>query len=480
MKIYDKIVDLGKRRGIMYPSFEIYGGLSGFVDYGPIGSRIKQNIEDLLRRHYIVSDGCFEVQCPTVSPEDIWIASGHVGSFSDLLVECEKCGEAFRADKLLDEINIASEGKPPEQVKALMDENNIICPKCKGTFCDPYEYDLMFSTSVGTGAKKKTAYLRPETAQTTYLAFKRYWEYARKRLPFGVMQIGHSFRNEISPKQGMIRLREFNQAEIQYFLDPRDKSAPNLADFDRKVTIQDRQDIVHEDVSIVNAVETGMIKIPFLAYQLAKAMKVFEDMGIYGTRLRLRQHRDDEKAFYSSDTWDVEYESEAFGKIELVGISDRGEYDLGRHNEHSGSDMRVSFEGEKFIPHVIEVAYGVDRPFYCVLESCYRQEEDRSLFSFPTSVAPFRAAVFSLVKKSGIKEKAEDVFNKLKDQGVFVIVDHAGSIGKRYARADEIGIPVCVTCDYDTLSEGTVTIRDRDSKEQKRISVDELIDEIRG
>jgi len=477
--MYDKISDVGKRRGIMYPSFEIYGGLSGFVDYGPVGSRIKQNIEDLFRRSYVVDDGCFEVQCPTVSPEDVWVASGHVGSFSDLLVECVKCGEAYRADKLLEDVGVAAEGKPPEQVKSLMDENGISCPKCKGGFSDPYEYDLMFGTSVGTGARRKTAYLRPETAQTTYLAFKRLWEYARRRLPFGVIQIGHSFRNEISPRQGMIRLREFNQCEIQYFLDPESKEAPRLAEVDSSVTIQDKNEKVHE-TTIVSAVADGLISIPFLAYQLGRAMKVFAAMGIDPARLTLRQHRDDELAFYSSDTWDVEYVSEAFGKVELVGIADRGEYDLKQHMDHSKEDMRISYEGNKFVPHVIEVAYGVDRPFYCVLESCYREEEERSFFSFPPDIAPFRVGVFSLVKKDGIREKAEDVFAGLRDAGLFATVDHAGSIGKRYARADEIGIPYCVTVDYDTKEDGTVTLRERDSKEQRRVPIEELVSVLRG
>ena len=477
--INDSISDIGKRRGFMYPSFEIYGGLSGFFDYGPMGSRIKQNIEDLLRRHYVVRQGCFEVQCPTISPEDVWIASGHVGSFSDLVVECQKCKNAYRADKLLDEVGEPAEGKPPEQVKALMRKHGISCPKCGSEFEDPYKSDLMFETSVGSKNSRKVAYLRPETAQTTYLSFKRYWEYARKKLPFGIIQIGHSFRNEISPRQGMIRLREFKQAEIQFFMDPGQKADKVGGIGDRKVTIQDKKDRIHEDIFICEAIDCQMIGIPFLAYQLAKSMDIFEGMGINPKRLRLRQHRKDELAFYSSDTWDVEYESESFGKIELVGIADRGDYDLGRHMQHSGMDMRVSYGGEKFIPHVIEVAYGIDRPFYCILESCLKNDGERSLFEFPTSIAPYRAAVFSLVKKGGLREKADDIHSRLVDQGVHSMADHAGSIGKRYARADEIGIPLCITVDYDTLCDGTVTIRDRDTKQQKRISTDELLQEIR-
>lgn len=473
--MYDKILDISKRRGIVYPSFEIYGGVSGFIDYGPVGSRIKQNIEDLLRRHYVVADGCFEVQCPTVSPEEVWIASGHVKSFADLMVECEKCKEGFRADKLVEE----AEGKPADVVCRLLEEKGIVCPECKGRLSKPFAYNLMFGTSVGTGTKRKTAYLRPETAQTTYLAFRRLWEFARRKLPFGVIQIGHSFRNEISPRQGMIRLREFNQAEIQYFCDPQDKSAPRFPEVSgRKVRITDKADKVWE-ITIGEAFEQKIIPLQFIAYQLGKAMSVFEDMGVDGKRLVLRQHRDDERAFYSSDTWDVEYLSDVFGRIELVGIADRTDYDLSQHMKQSKEDMQVNVEGRKFIPHVVEVAYGVDRPIYCVLESCYREEGERAYFSFPRKVAPYAAGVFSLVKKDGIAEKADEVFNGLKDAGLYVFVDHAGSIGKRYARTDEIGVPYSITIDYDTLQDGAVTVRERDSKDQERIKISDLIGYLR-
>jgi glycyl-tRNA synthetase len=471
---YDKILDISKRRGIVYPSFEIYGGVGGFIDYGPVGSRIKQNIEDLLRRHYVVADGCFEVQCPTVSPEEVWIASGHVKSFADLMVECQKCKEGYRADKLLAEVGVEAEGKKADEVAAMMAEKGIKCPECGGPLSHPFAYNLMFGTAVGTGSKRKTAYMRPETAQTTYLAFRRLWEFARRKLPFGVIQIGHSFRNEISPRQGMIRLREFNQAEIQYFMDPQDKPAPRFAEVaSRAVKITDKNGKIWE-TTISEAHNGGIIPLKFIAYQLGKAMAVFEDMGIDGSRLTLRQHREDERAFYSSDTWDVEYVSDVFGRIELVGIADRSDYDLTQHMKQSREDMQVNVEGRKFVPHVVEVAYGVDRPIYCVLESCYREEGDRAFFAFPKRTAPYIAGVFSLVKKDGIDSKAEEVFTLLKDAGLYVLLDHSGSIGKRYARADEIGVPYCITVDYDTMQDGTVTLRERDTKGQTRVNIQEL------
>ncbi|MBU0762512.1 MAG: glycine--tRNA ligase, partial [Candidatus Altiarchaeota archaeon] len=450
---YDRILDIGKRRGIVYPSFEIYGGLSGFIDYGPVGSRIKQNIEEVLRRHYIVGLGCYEVQCPTVSPEEVWIASGHVGGFADVMVECMKCSEAYRADKLLEETGVNAEGKPVEDIKGLLVEGGIKCQACKGELGEPFKYNLMFQTSCGTGKRRKTSYLRPETAQTTYLAFRRLWEFARRRLPFGVIQIGHSFRNEISPRQGMLRLREFNQAEIQFFTDPQDNAMCTEDDlYDVAVKITDKKDSSWE-LSIREAYRKGMIDNVFIALQLGKAIEVFTDMGVDARRLTLRQHREDERAFYSSDTWDVEYVSDVFGNIELVGIADRSDYDLSQHMKASKQDMQVNVDGRKFVPHVVEVAYGIDRPIYCVLESCYAEESDRAYFRFPKAVAPYLAGVFSLVKKDGLKESADEVFDMLRKKGVYVFVDHAGSIGKRYARADEIGVPYSVTVDYDTLKD---------------------------
>lgn len=476
----EKLADISKRRGFTYPSFEIYGGVSGFVDYGPMGVRVKKNIEDRMRRAYVVGQGCLELECPTLSPEDVWVASGHVDSFMDLMVECGKCGEGYRADKLLADVGVEAEGKPAKEVGELLSAKKISCLKCKGPLSEPFEFKTMFATTIGTGRNSRTGYLRPETAQSTYLPFRRLWEYARRRLPFGVIQVGHSFRNEISPRQGMIRLREFNQAEIQFFMDPQDKVA---GDFDRvrdmKVRIRDKNDKEFE-MTVGEAYDKGVITIQFLAYQLAVAMEFFVGIGIDGGRLTLRQHGDDERAFYSSDTWDVEYASESYGRIELVGIADRTDYDLTQHMKASKQDMQVSFDGRKFTPHVIEVAYGIDRPFYCVLESCLREEGDRTYFSFPADIAPYTCGVYSLVKKDGLLEKAEEVGRMLREAGLYVYTDHAGSIGKRYARADEVGVPYCATVDYESLEDGKVTVRDRDTKEQKRVLIEDLPAMLRG
>lgn len=475
--MYSKILDISKRRGIVYPSFEIYGGVSGFYDYGPIGKLIKNNIENLIRNHYLIDENCYEIESPTLSPKDIWVASGHIENFTDLITECTKCGEPYRADHLVEaDLNISCDGMNLRQIQEIIDENNICCPKCKSQLDKIYDYNLMFRTFVGPGKYKLESYLRAETAQGTYISFKRLWEIARRKLPLGVFQIGHSFRNEISPRQGMIRLREFNQCEVQFFVEPDKKEHENFPGISKiKVKILDKDDN-EIDMTLGEAYAKGIIKIQMIAYFLGISLKLFEQIGINPEKLRLRQHKDDEKAFYSQDTWDIEFLSEAFGRIELVGISDRTDYDLTSHQQLSKQKMEVNIEGKKFIPHVIEIAYGIDRPFYCVLESSLREDERGIWFSFPKETAPYLVSLFPLVRKDGIPEKALEIYELLKNNKIYCSYDAAGSIGRRYARADEIGVPCCITVDHQTLEDGTVTLRNRDTKEQERYKVEDLIE----
>ncbi len=460
----------------MYPSFEIYGGVSGFYDYGPMGSRVKKNIENLIRKYYVVDEQCFEVECPNLSPEPIWVASGHLKSFTDLMTECLKCGEPYRGDHLVEEHSkISCDGMGVAELEEIIKKENICCPKCGGKLDSLYNYNLMFQTFVGPGKNKEAVYLRPETAQTTYLAFRRLWEFSRKKLPFGVLQIGKSFRNEISPRQGMLRLREFNQAEIQYFVDPEIKESPRFSEVSAtRVKIVDKNEKELE-MTLGEAVEEKIISIQLIAYFLGKSLQLFSDMGIDPMRLRLRQHKEEERAFYSTDTWDIEYLSELFGKIEILGISDRTDYDLSSHMSLSKQDMNVSFDGRKFVPHVVEIAYGIDRPFYCVLESSFTEDEKRAYFAFPEDIAPYRCGVFPLVKKDGVPEKALEVFNKLKEKGLYVFYDQSGSIGKRYARADEIGVPFCVTVDYESIKNDLFTVRVRDTKDQIQVDFEGVL-----
>ena len=482
--VKEKVMDVSLRRGFVWPAFEIYGGAKGFYDYGPMGALLKRNIEELIRREYVIDQGCLEVSCPTVTPQDVWIASGHIKSFADIIVECEKCGEPYRADHLVAEhVNIQTDGMSIADIKKHIGEAKIVCPKCKGHLGEPYTYNLMFGTSIGPGKTKVQAYLRPETAQTTYLPFRRLWATGREKLPMGVMQIGRSFRNEISPRQGMLRLREFTQAEIQFFMDPENKSSDRVSEVrDIKCRVWHKALQVAgkeaEVMTIGEAMDKGIIKIPMIAFCLGKAWRVFEKMGIDHARLQMRQHKDDERAFYSSDTWDIEFLSADYGRVEMIGISDRTDYDLMAHQNLSKQDMSVSKDGRKFVPHVVEVAYGIDRPVYCTLESCFVEEtgeKERTYFKFPNDIAPYKVAVFPLVNKDGVDTKAREVFNVIRDAGMFVQWDSSGSIGRRYARADEIGIPYCVTIDYDTLKDEAVTIRDRDSMKQERVKISELV-----
>lgn len=464
----EELMGLLKKRGFAFPSFEIYGGVRGFYDYGPQGVRLKKNVEDMVRRHYVASMGCLEVECNTLGPEDVYKASGHVDSFADAVVECVKCGQSYRADHLIEEdTGVNMEGKGLDELAA--ETAKIPCPNCRGSLGMPYQYNMMFKTSVGPGKNRLTAYLRPETAQTTYLDFPRLWEYARKKLPFGVLQIGRSYRNEISPRQGMLRLREFSQAEIQCFLDPEDLNWMELGRLENlSVRMLDGQDRKHE--STVGEAFPDLIPYQPIAYHLASAWTLFTSMGIDEERLRLRQHRLDERSFYSRDTWDIEYMSGEFGWIEMVGVAYRTDYDLTQHIEASGKNMGVNVEGRRFTPHVVEVAFGIDRPAYCILES----SRDERGFGFPMEIAPYKAGVFPLVKKDGIAEKAYEVHEMISSTGVYCFYDKSGSIGKRYARADEVGVPYCITVDYDTLEDETVTVRKRGDKSQERVEIKKL------
>lgn len=481
MKIYEKILDIAKRRGLFYPSCEIYGGISGFYDYGPIGTRIKKNVEDMIRKAYLIEEygnfPCFEIECPTLGIEDVWNASGHVKNFSDFIVECSVCKEPFRADHLVEEsLKISCDGMNANQLNELIKKNHLKCKKCGGELGKVYNYNLMFRTEIAPGKNKRIGYMRPETAQSTYIAFKRLWEISRKKLPFGILQIGKSYRNEISPRQYIIRLREFTQAEMELFTYPDDKFEYLNLKEDAAIKIIDKNDKIYK-ISIKEAHNQGIIKNKAIAYFLQKSVNLFVRMGIDGKRLQLRQHKDTERAFYSKDTWDVEFMSE-LGRIEIVGIADRGNYDLTQHQAYSNESMEIFWNNKRFVPNVIEVAYGIDRPVYCIVESCYVEEKDkkgkeRVYFKFPPEISPY-VCVFPLMAKDKLPEKAKEVIDVLKKANIYTFYDESGSIGRRYARADEIGVSYAITVDYESLEDDTVTVRFRDTREQKRVKIDEL------
>ncbi len=469
------------------PSPEIYGGLSGFYEYAPLGKLLKNNVEREIRRVF-QQHRFWEVECPTVLPAAVWKASGHLGNFTDPLIKDIK-GKVYRADTLVEE-QLRERGLSPEQLLsspteerllALIKEHKLTAPD--GTPLEPSitSHNLMMQTRIGLDTE---AYNRPETATTTYLSFQRYFDFFRKKLPFGVFQIGKAYRNEISPRQFTLRLREFTQAEAQLFIFGDQKNA--FHDFASVATDtlplwsadDQAQGAPPQQLSVAEARKKGLLKNDAYAYMLAVTHRLFLAMGIPPDQLRLRQHGPDEKAFYADDAWDVEVALRSFGWTELCGVHDRTDYDLTQHQRHSKKQLAVSDEThKKELPHIIEIAFGVDRVLFAILDHYYNPQaadEGKGGLRLPPRLAPITAAVYPLVKKDGMPEEAKAIYEQLAQEFI-TIYDAAGSIGRRYLRAAQQAIPYCITVDGDTLTDGTVTIRDRDTEEQKRVKKDQLI-----
>lgn len=486
--IYGKVMEIATRRGFIWPSAEIYGGISGFYDYAPLGRLLALHIQDKLREHYLFGEGFVEIDSATISPQDVFVASGHVDGFGDRMAECTKCGEPYRVDHLISEqTKIDTDGMGIAELDKLMKKHKVVCPKCKSYLGDIWDFNLMFKTEIGPGKNRVVGYLRPETAQGIFYNFKRLFEYGRRKLPFGVLQIGKAYRNEISPRQGMLRLREFNQAEVEVFVSPDQKTKhPKFKELSSlKLPLYTRAEQSKKSgkpvpMSLKQAVEKKIIAHEFLAYYIGLSVKIFQELGIPQKSIRCRQHLESELAHYAIDVWDVEIDT-GFGWVEVVGLADRTDYDLSQHQEVSKEKMEVSYDGKKFIPHVIEPSYGIDRLVYCVLEKAYAEDKRGwATFNFAPTVAPYQVAVYALVNKEGMDSKSEELAKNLKSAGFHVILDNSGSIGRRYARADEIGTPFCATIDGDTIKGGTVTLRDRDSRKQVRVPEEMLVEIVRG
>jgi glycyl-tRNA synthetase len=552
--LYERVMEVSRRRGFLLPSCRIYGGARGFYDYGPLGALLKRKIEEKWREYYVYREGFMEIEAPTLLIGEVFEASGHVDHFIDPMTYCRECGEFFRADHLVEEeLGIDAEGLSIEELERLIREHDLRCPECGGELGEVTEFNLMFRTNIGP-KEGRDGYLRPETAQAIFIQFKDLYRWARQRLPFGVVQIGRAYRNEISPRQGVIRLREFTQAEAEVFLDPEDKRYPGRWDYERErllfypIEEQRKDDGKMLEMCVEEAVEEGLVSQP-IGYFLGLTKRMLVEMGIDEGAIRARQHLPEERAHYARDCWDVEVRLDRFGWVEVVGIADRTDYDLRRHSEHSGEDLRAFEEldeprivyrpepimeklgpefksdapkiaeelrrikaesreeleggltvevdgeeievppdcyeiveekvtGRRFYPHVVEPSYGIDRILYCVLEHNFDPEE--GMFRFPAWLAPIEVGVFPLLKRDDMVRYARRIARELREEGFTVEYDDSGSIGRRYARADEIGVPYCVTVDHDTLEEDTVTIRDRDTTEQVRVPVDELPEILRG
>lgn len=447
-KNMDKIVALCKNRGFVYPGSEIYGGLANTWDYGPLGCELKNNIKNAWHKKF-VQENKYNVGLDSailMNPQT-WVASGHLGGFSDPLMDCRECKTRHRADNLIEDFdgtNVA--GWSNDEMMNYIKEKAIPCPICgKHNFTDIRQFNLMFKTFQGvTEDSKNTIYLRPETAQGIFVNFANIQRTSRKKVPFGVAQIGKSFRNEITPKNFIFRVREFEQMELEFFCKP----GTDLEWFD---------------------------------YWRGFCRDWLYSLNIKEENLRLRDHSPEELCFYSKATTDFEYLF-PFGWGELWGVADRTDYDLTQHQNTSGKSLEYfdPTDNSRYIPYVIEPSLGVERLFLALITEAYDEEiidekDTRVVLRLHPTLAPFKAAVLPLSKK--LNENAENIYETLRNH-FMVDYDDTGSIGKRYRRQDEIGTPFCITYDFDSLEDNCVTIRDRDTMSQERISIDKLVDYI--
>lgn len=448
MVALEEIVALAKRRGFVYPTSEIYGGLANVYDYGPAGAQLLKNIRDLWWREFVEKrPDMVGLDSAILQHPETWVASGHVKSFSDPLVEDTKSNKRYRADHIIekwlpDGSDVVVENMDIEEMAKFIKDNNILSPD-GNALSEPKAFNQLFETHIGAVAGEKSkVYLRGETAQGIFANFKQVTDSNRVKLPFGIGQIGKSFRNEITTGQFVFRTLELEQAEIEYFFNPKETKWEDIMENWKK--------------DMMNFVTNTL--------------------GVRSENLRWRQHTDKERSHYSKDTYDLDYNF-PFGFKELWGIAYRTDYDLKQHMKHSGQSLEWvdPSTGEKFVPHVVEPAVGIGRIFLMLLTDTYTKEEGRSVLRLKPSLAPYKAAVFPLLaNKEELSDKAHGVFDLLKEKFT-VTYDGRGNIGKRYYAQDEIGTPFGITIDFDTLKNDSVTVRDRDTMLQERVSVDKLV-----
>jgi glycyl-tRNA synthetase len=446
-KKMDLLVSLCKRRGFVYPGSEIYGGFANSWDYGPYGAELRRNIRNAWWQKFVIGrDDIIGIETPVIMNPKVWEASGHLSNFSDPLVDCKKCKHRFRADHLLE----AKQAEPGYDKEKPVEIKDLRCPLCGGELTDIRAFNLMLKTFVGvTEDATSTAYLRPETAGGMFVAWKNVRDSMRKKLPFGIAQIGKAFRNEITPGNFIFRTREFEQMEIEYFCKPAD--APKVFEM-----------LLEEQKSWVNDI-----------------LKLDPKHVVY------HEIPEADRAFYSARSVDTEYEY-PFGVKELYGIANRTDYDLSRHQEHSKEDLRWldPETGEKVLPFVVEPTWGLDRTLLAVLSEHMDMDEaatagegdkePRMVLRLPPVLAPVKAAILPLQKKEELVKIAKDLAASLRSKGIIVEYDESASIGKRYRRQDEIGTPWCFTVDFDSVEKQSVTVRDRDSMSQERIAIGDV------
>ncbi|MFH1199488.1 MAG: glycine--tRNA ligase [Candidatus Micrarchaeota archaeon] len=478
----EKVVSLCARRGMIYPAAEIYGSFAGFFDFAGYGAQLKRNVEASWWKSFVTSrEDVVGMDGSIITSPQVWKASGHLEEFNDPLVDCLKCKSKFRLDHLIEEqLNLQVDGLKTAELAALLNAHKLKCAKCKGDLAVAEPFNLMFKTSVGAVAdERNTAYLRPETAQVIFSDFKQIQLSSRSKLPFGIAQAGKAFRNEISPRNFVFRCREFSQMELEFFIHPDkldDCTIPaRLLEIEPLVltaTAQEKGEPAQKH-SIADLLGRKAVKARWHAYWLAYSLDWLHSIGISPENLRIRQHVKTELSHYSSETWDVEYDY-PWGWKELMGVANRTDFDLAHHSKESGKDLSYFDEEskKKVVPFVIEPSFGLERIVLTLLLDAYVEKagkgETKIALALSPSIAPVAVCVFPLMKKDGLAEKAREIFLSL-NPALFAEYDDGGSIGRRYARADEAGVPYAITVDYDTLGDGTVTLRDRDSTAQKRI-----------
>ncbi len=477
----EEIANLALRRSLFFPSAGIYAGSpSGFFDFGPDGETIRRKIINLWRKQLVEKESMFEIFGSQILPEPVFRASGHIQNFNDPIVQCSKCNSLHRADKL---IEVHSKGIVPESLSTteldkLIKKHSVKCPKCGGSnFATVKKFNMMIKVDIGATGDS-SCYLRPETCQSIFLDFSRLYKTMRHQLPIGIAQAGKSFRNEISPRNSLIREREIGQMEVEVFFNP-DKidEIPNFAEvenYNLNLMLLGKKT---KPISCKDAVKKKLVSGKLVAYYLARNQQLYESFGIPVSKMRFRELDKDEKAFYARETWDFEIETD-LGWIELVACNYRTDYDLKGHQKESKQKLAVKEDGKEFIPHVFELSAGIDRSFYVTLDLVFRKEkrgsEERIYLKLPAKIAPYDVGVYPLVKKDGLSEIAKKIFVNLLDEEFDALYDEKGSIGKRYSRADEVGVFGGITVDYQTKDDDTVTYRYRDSMKQVRVKIPEL------
>ncbi len=476
------------RRGIYFQAFDIYGQVAGFYDYGPIGLRIKRNFEALWRKSLGDMLDAYEVETTNIMPEPVFKASGHLTSFTDPVVACTSCKSSHRADKLLEEAyakkgDTAAAGRVEKMSNAELEKelraNGIKCPKCgKASWSKVETFNLLFKTSAGASDAATTMYLRPETPQGIFIDFKNLYRWYSMKLPVAITQTGKAYRNEISPRQQLVRLRELSQMDVELFFDPDDKEGfPGSVDekeaLDTRIPILRKGKEREETVTIASLLNDGTIPNKQFALMLALEQRFVDAVGFPEGKYRYRHV--EVTPHYSKCNFDLEVKT-SYGYIELSGLAYRTDYDLSSHAKVSGQDLSVLNGEKKVVAHVVELSIGMDRPLFAILDTAFEQGADRGWpwLRLADGLVPYRYGIFPLQKDEKLIEKARKIQKKLAEMKVSAFYSETASIGKRYARADEIGVPYCITVDFQTLEDDTFTVRDRDTAKQVRKKIAEL------